>query len=136
MAKQTSLLGELPKRVEKARARAEKIVGSAWKQTLDALPARPRKAVKDVAAQLERATTDFRRRRERALKEVTGALKEARARRRNLVATFEKRAAAAVKPLVARLDVASRADVDRLARRISQLERRMHVKPVKESVAA
>lgn len=136
MAKQMSLLGELPRRLQKARARVEKIVGSAWKQALDSLPPRPRKAVKEAAARLERATADFRRRGDRAFKEVAGSLKEARLRRKNLVATLEKRAIAAVKPLVARLDVASRADVDRLSRRITQLERRLHAKPVKESVAA
>ena len=129
MAKQSSLLGGLPKRAEKARARAEKMLRSAWKQALDALPPRPRKAVKDVTARLEKATTQLQRRRDRAFKEVN-------ARRDRLVSDVEHRAAKVVKPLVRRLDVASRADVERLSKRINQLERQMHQKPRQQPVAA
>ena len=129
MAKRASLLGELPKRVQKVRARAEKVFESAWKQALEVMPVSSRKTVKDVTAKIERRAADFQRRGERALKEIS-------ARRDRFVATVEKRAVEVVKPLVVRLDVASRSDVERLSRRIGQLERRLHVKSVKESVAA
>jgi polyhydroxyalkanoate synthesis regulator phasin len=51
------------------------------------------------------------------------------------VATVEEQAAAVVKPIVARLDVASRADIDRLSKRVSQLEKRVGAK-AKHAVAA
>jgi hypothetical protein len=130
MAKATtmSLLNGFPKRVQKARVRAEKLIGSALKQAVEALPSRPKKAFKDVTAQIEKATTDLQKRQTRALKEVT-------ARGERLVATVEKRAVAVVKPLVARLDVASRSDVERLSKRVSLLERRVGPK-ARQSVAA
>lgn len=129
MAKQTkSLFNGLPKRVQKARTRAEKLLGSAWKQALDTLPTRQRRAVKDVTARLEKATTELQRHRTRALKEVT-------AQREQLVARVEHRAAQAVKPLARIVDVASRSDVERLSKRISQLERRVQQRPKHEPVA-
>ena len=38
---------------------------------------------------------------------------------------MEKRAAKAVKPVVDRLDVATRSDVERLSKRLTQIERRL-----------
>jgi hypothetical protein len=62
-------------------------------------------------------------------------LKEVTARRDRLVATVEKQAVAVVKPIVARLDVASRSDIDRLSKRVSQLEKRVKPK-ARQAVAA
>lgn len=138
--KSTSLFEGLPKRVDKARTRAEKIIGSALKQAVEALPSQPRKALKDATAQFEKVTAAVQKRQARALKDVTAqigqvasavqkrqarVLKEVTARRDRLVATVEKQAVAVVKPIVARLDVASRADVNRLSKRVAQLEKRV-----------
>ena len=149
-SKSTSLFEELPKRVDQARTRAEKLIGSAWKQAVEALPSQPRKALKDATAQLEKVTLAVQKRQARALKDVTTqigqvtaavqkrqkrVLKEVTARRDRLVATVEKQAVAVVRPIVARLDVASRSDVARLSKRISQLEKRVGGKS-KQAVAA
>ena len=149
-AKSTSLFETFPKRVDKARTRAEKLIGSAWKQAVEALPTQPRKALKDATAQIEKVTVAVQKRQARALKDVTAqigqvtaavqkrqkrVLKEVTARRDRLVATVEKQAVAVVKPIVARLDVASRTDVDRLSKRVSQLEKRVGSK-AKHAVAA
>lgn len=148
--KSTSLFEAFPKRVDKARSRAEKLIGSALKQAVEALPSQPRKALKDATAQLEKVTVAVQKRQARAFKDVTAriesvttavqkrqkrVLKEVTARRDRLVATVEKQAVAVVKPIVARLDVASRTDVDRLSKRVSQLEKRVGGR-AKQAVAA
>lgn len=148
--KRTSVFEGIPKRVDKARTRAEKLIGSAWKQAVEALPTQPRKVLKDATAQLEKVTVAVQKRQARALKDVTAqieqvaaavqkrqkrVLKEVTARRDRFVATVEKQAVAVVKPIVARLDVASRTDVDRLSKRVALLERRVTPKS-KQAVAA
>lgn len=117
-ARKRTILGDLPKRFEKAQTRAEKAINRTWKAALDLLPATPRKTVKSFGTRVEKAAKGFDRRRRQALKRVDS-------RRKNLVSDLEKRATGAVKPLVDRLDVASRRDVERLNRRIAQLERRV-----------
>src|SRR3990172_5197893 len=116
--RQIPFLGELPKRVDQAQARVEKTLRRAWKATLDALPMRTRKAVRDLTRRVEKTTSDLDRRRKKALKTV-----ETRGRR--LVADIEQRATSAGKSVVERLDLASRHDLERLNRRVTQLERRV-----------
>lgn len=113
-AKSTSILGQWPKQVDRTRVRAEKLA----KRALDLLPKNSRKMVKDVTSRVEKATRDLQRRSERAMK-------DAEAQRKKLVSAVERGAADVVKPLVDRLDIASRADVNRLSRRIAQLERKV-----------
>ena len=120
---------DLPKRVEKIRTRAEEMIGRAWRETLALLPPRPRKAVKDAVARVEKAAAELERRRERAVKAVER-------QRKDLVARVEHRAVGAVKPLVHRLEVASRHDVEMLSRRLSRIEHRLARQPKRERAAA
>jgi len=112
-----SLLGTLPKRVDEVVSRAEKLLSETWDQALDLLPSGPRKTVKDVSARVAKARADLRKR-------GRAALTRADARRERLVATIEKRAAQAIRPIAHRLDVPTRSDLDVLRKRLTQLERR------------
>ena len=123
----TSVFGALPKQVDELVGRAEKLIGQTWDQALDLLPAGPRKTVKDVSARVAKVRTDLR-------KQGRAALTRADARREKLVATIEKQAAQVIRPIVRGLDVATRADLDALRKRLTQLERR--IEQTKERVAA
>ena len=121
--KQTpGLLRGLPKQVDRVQADIEKTLRRTWKRTLSALPTRTQKAVKNLTRQVEKQAADLERRRKRAIK-------TAETRRKRLIAEVEARATKTGKSVVERLDLVSRNDLDRLSRRIAQLERRVRVKP-------
>lgn len=108
----------LPKRAERLRSQAEKAVERSWDRALEVLPASQKKAVKELPKRVEKLARDLERRRDQTLKRVE-------ARRKRLVSDFENRAFNTLKPFVQRLDVATRSDVERLSRRIGQLERKL-----------
>jgi len=115
------VLARLPKQLETARHDAEKAARRMWNEAVDLLPAAPRKAVRRFTHELEKTTKDLRRRVERARADV-----EKRGERLVKVAT--KQAEKAFTPVVHRLDVASRSDVDRLRKRVTALERRIEAR--------
>jgi polyhydroxyalkanoate synthesis regulator phasin len=125
---ETLVTRDLPKQLRQARTRTEKLVNRTWKQALELLPAGPRKRVKTAAARVEKRATDLQKRGE-------WTLKNARKQGENLVSRVETRAVEAMKPIVRRLDIASHNDIERLSRRVAQLERRFSRKP-KHAVAA
>jgi hypothetical protein len=112
-------LDRLEKQVEKARARAEKIAKRTWNDTLELLPTSQQKAIRTATARIEKATRDLQRRSEKAIRDIN-------ARGKKIMAEMERRAANAAKPIIERLDVATRADIERLSRRVAQIERKLH----------
>lgn len=137
---ETMVRRDLPKQLRQARTRTEKLVNRTWKQALDLLPAGPRKRVKSAVARVDKAATNLQKRVDKATtrfqKRSERALKNARKRGESLVDRVETRAVEAVKPIVSRLDIASRHDVERLSRRVAQLERRVPRKPKTRQHAA
>ncbi len=117
-SKKRSVFGTLPKAVDEVVGRAEKLLSETWDQALDLLPPRPRKTVKDVSARVAKARIELRKQGQAVLKRVD-------ARRGRIVATIEKQAQQALKPIVRTLDVASRAELESLRKRLTQLERRI-----------
>jgi hypothetical protein len=117
------------KQLRQARTRTEKLATKTWKQALDLLPTGPRKRVKSTVANVEKTAADLQKRSERALK-------NARKQGEKLVNRIESAAVEAVKPIVSRLDIASRNDVERLSRRVAQIERRFSRKPKQPKQAA
>jgi exonuclease VII large subunit len=117
------------KQLRQARTRTEKLATKTWKQALDLLPTGPRNRVKSTVANVEKTAANLQKRSERVLK-------NARKRGENLVNRIESAAVEAVKPIVSRLDIASRNDVERLSRRVAQIERRIPRKPKQSKHAA
>jgi polyhydroxyalkanoate synthesis regulator phasin len=111
-------LAALPKQLRTVRHDIERAARRAWKEAVDALPAAPRKAVRNLVQEFERATAQVRKRVKKTRADV-----EARGER--LVDTVTERAEKVLNPMVRRLDVASRSDVDRLRKRIAALEKRI-----------
>jgi polyhydroxyalkanoate synthesis regulator phasin len=108
----------LPRRVAELRRTLEKRVRKGWEEATGMLPPAPRKAVKRMTADVERLRHDLMKRGEKV---VT----EARKRAERAGADLQKRVERAVTPLASRLDVASRGDVERLRKRVHELERRI-----------
>jgi polyhydroxyalkanoate synthesis regulator phasin len=147
--KKTTRREALGRRLERVRMEAERTIGRGYRATLELLPVGPRKAVKELASQVEAASEDLTKRGQKALKAVVKQRKtllgrvekavRALERRRDravatverqgtkLAATFEERAAQAIKPVVRRLDIATASDVERLSKRLTQLERKLAI---------
>jgi len=140
----------LVKRLGKVQAQAERALTRGYHATLDLLPDGPRKAVKQVTHQLEAQAGELSRRSQKALGEVEkrsqvliGRVEKAvrtvgrrgervlaavDTRRANLLATLERRVADAVRPVAHGLDLATLSDLERLSRRLTQLERKRTLK--------
>ena len=111
----------LPKRMGELRRTIEKEASKRWEEATELLPPAPRKAVKRLTANVDRVRHDLVKRGDKFATDV-------RKRAERLGTDFQKRFEGVVTPLTHRLDVASRADVDRLRKRLHELERRMESK--------
>jgi polyhydroxyalkanoate synthesis regulator phasin len=108
----------MPKRLSELRQTAQKRIRKQWEETVDMLPAVPRKALKRLTANVDRARRDLSKSGERVVA-------NARKRAERLAGDVQKRLGSTIEPLITRLDVASRKDIERLQRRLHDLERRV-----------
>ncbi len=116
--KPESWMKALPRRVNELQRTAEKRMRKTWERVVESLPPAPRKAVKQLTTRVERTRHDLRKRGDKAIGDL-------RKRAENLTAEVGKRIEKTVAPMTRRLDVASRAEVDRLHKRLHDLERRI-----------
>lgn len=119
----------LPVSLRDVQHRANTVLRDARKRVDAMLPAGPRKEIARIEARVSRLQKDV----EKAGKQ---ARKRFETRSRRLLTTAEKRVAAVVKPIVTRLDLASKGDVDKLRKRIGDLERKVHEAVRTHTVAA
>jgi BMFP domain-containing protein YqiC len=108
----------MPKRLSELQRTAQKRIRKQWESTVDMLPPVPRKALKRLTANVDRAGQDLRKSGERVVA-------DARKRAQRLTGGVQKRLESTIEPLITRLDVASRKDIERLQRRLHDLERRV-----------
>jgi hypothetical protein len=92
-----SVLREVPKRVGKVQAEAEKVLSRGYSATLKALPAGPRKAVKDLTGQLEATADTLTKRGKRTLSVVEKSGKTFATRVERAMSDLDKRRAALLK---------------------------------------
>lgn len=109
----------MPKRLSELGETAGKRIRKQWNETVEMLPPVPRKALKRLTANVDRARHDLRKSGDRVVA-------DARKRAKRLADEVQKRLESTIEPLISRLDVASRKDIDRLQRRLHELERRVH----------
>ncbi len=109
----------MPKRLAEMRKTARQRMRKGWEETMEMLPPVPRKALKRLTANVDRARHDL-------LKSGDRVVADARKRAERLAGEVQKRFESTIEPLMTRLDVASRKDIDRLQRRLHELERRVH----------
>ena len=108
----------LPRRINELQRRVEKRVRQGWDEAIELLPPAPRKAAQRLTANVERARHDLR-------KQADQLVADARKRAERLSGEVQKRVEDVVAPLTSRLDVASRTEVERLRKRVHELERRI-----------
>ncbi|MFQ5666165.1 MAG: phasin family protein [Candidatus Binatia bacterium] len=113
-SRQTTLVG----RVNELQRTVERRMRKRFSEATNLLPPAPRKALERWTANLDRTRRDLRKRTDRL---VT----DARTRAERVGGEVQDRIGDAVKPLTSRLDVASRSEVDRLRKRVHELERRV-----------
>ena len=124
---QTSrVLSRLQDNMKRLQRDAEALLSRTRKQATSLISRDQKRALDRLFSQAQRLRTDLEKRAQRASKDV-----ESRAER--FLSTLEKEAAKRLGPLLRRLDVPSRQEVQGLSRRIGQLERR--VRPGRKSVA-
>jgi len=109
----------MPKRLSELGETARKRIRKQWNETIEMLPPVPRKALKRLTANVDQARHDLRKSGDRVVA-------SARKRAERLADEAQKRLEGTIGPLMNRLDVASRKDMDRLQRRLHELERRIH----------
>lgn len=155
--KKTTRRVAVPKRFERVQAEAERAISRGYKATLELLPAGPRKAVKEFTSQIETTAEELSKRGQRALKvaakrrkALLGSVEKAvralgrrgerarataETRGTTLAATVEQAAADFVRPLARRLDIAALSEVERLSKRMAQLERKLGNGPRRAAAA-
>lgn len=113
----TQILSRLQNNMKRLQRDAEGLLGRTRKQATQLISRDQRRALDRLFSQAKKLRTDLEKRAERASKEV-----EARAQR--FLSTLEKETAKRVAPLLKRLDLPSRKEIEALSRRIGQLEKR------------
>ena len=108
----------MPKRLSELSETAGKRIRKQWNETVEMLPPVPRKALKRLSANVDRARRDLR-------KSGELVVADARKRAQRLAGDVQKRLESTIEPFITRLDVASRKDIERLQRRLHDLERRV-----------
>jgi hypothetical protein len=112
----TMSLAGLQERMGRLQKDAEALLRRTQKQAASLISKDQRKALDRLLGQATRLRDDMEKRAERAAKDL-----EARAERVRL--TLEKEVSKRIEPLLRRLDVPSRKDLQSLVRRVNQLER-------------
>jgi predicted RNA-binding protein Jag len=126
------------KAVKETTARIEKVATDLDKRRAEAVKLVERRR-KEITGRIEKERKALTGRIAKERKALTGRIakqsRELTKTGRELASQIEKSAVGIVKPIVERLDVASRSDVERLSKRISTLEQRLGRKP-KHAAAA
>ena len=112
----TNPLGTLQNRMTKLQKDAEVLLRRTQKQAASLITKDQRKALDRLLGQATRLRDDLEKRAERAAKDL-----EARAERVRL--TLEKEVSKRIDPLLRRLDLPSRKEIQALTRRVAQLEK-------------
>ena len=154
-AKKQTVIEEVSDAFEGAVDQAEKALNRGWEVAFEVLPERAEKLVRDFTKRTRKVSSDLEKRRKQALKrlektvgdvEKQGKRITSRAEKRigdvvslfekridSVVSTVEKNVAGAVRPVAERLDIASRAELTTVKRRLTAIEKSIGTKATKKS---
>ena len=104
--------------LKRVQAEGERVVGRIRKDAGELLSTNRQKAVQDLLKQAQKLRGDLQKRAERAVKDL-----EERGQR--IVALIEKQAEKGVEPIVRGLNLPTRDEVEKLKKRMAQLEKRL-----------
>ncbi|MBI3783655.1 MAG: phasin family protein [Deltaproteobacteria bacterium] len=119
----TQVLDRLQQNIRQLQRDAESIVGRTSRQATQLISRDQKRALERMLDQAQKLRTDLEKRAQRASKDL-----ESRAER--FLGTLEKETTKRLVPLLRRLDLPSRQEVNTLARRLGQLERRLRAAEV------
>jgi polyhydroxyalkanoate synthesis regulator phasin len=114
----TQILTRLQSNMKRLQRDAEGLLGRTRKQATQLISRDQRRALDRLFSQAKKLRTDLEKRAERASKNV-----ESRAEQ--FLSTLEKETSKRLSPILKRLDLPSRKDIEALSRRIGQLEKRV-----------
>jgi len=104
--------------LKRVQTEGERVVGRIRKDAGELLSKNRQKAVEDLLAQAQKLRGDFQKRAERAVKDL-----EERGQR--IVAIIEKQAGKGVEPIIRGLNLPTRDELEKLKKRMAQLEKRL-----------
>lgn len=113
----TQILSRLQSNMKRLQRDAEGLLGRTRKQATQLISRDQRRALDRILSQAKKLRVDLEKRAERASKNV-----ESRAEQ--FLSTLERETTKRLAPLLKRLDLPSRKEIDALSRRIGQLEKR------------
>ena len=114
------ILSRLQGNMKRLQREAEGLLGRTRKQATQLISRDQRRALDRLFSQAKKLRTDLEKRAERASKSV-----ESRAEQ--FISTLEKETSKRLAPILKRLDLPSRKELDALSRRMGQLEKRVRV---------
>ncbi len=117
-AEASQILSRLQSNMKRLQRDAQGLLGRTRKQATQLISRDQRRALDRILSRAKKLRTDLEKRAERASRTV-----ESRAER--LLSTLEKETAKRLAPIVKRLDLPSRREVEALSRRIGHLEKQM-----------
>lgn len=127
--KQQSRSAIVGQRVTELQKAVQKQVEKGLERGMELLPPAWRKTVKRYTNEVDRTRRELRKRGERV---AVNARKTAE----DLVGQAEKAVAGALEPMTRRLDLPTRGEVERLRKRLEQVERRLHSQAGQSSAVA
>ncbi len=104
--------------IKRVQAEGERVVGQIRKDAGTLLSKNRQKAVQDLLAQAQKIRSDIQKRAERAMKDLDE-------QRQRILALIEKQAEKSVEPIVRGLNLSTRDEVEKLKKRLTQLEKRL-----------
>jgi len=117
-AEANQILSRVQSNMKRLQREAQGLLGRTRKQATQLISRDQRRALDRILSRAKKLRTDLEKRAERASKTV-----ESRAER--LLSTLEKETARRLAPIVKRLDLPSRKEIETLSRRIGHLEKQM-----------
>ncbi|HVM96437.1 MAG TPA: phasin family protein [Candidatus Acidoferrales bacterium] len=125
----SQVLDRLQQNIRQLQRDAEAVVGRTSKQASQLITRDQKRALERMIGQAQRLRNDLEKRAQRASKDL-----ESRAER--FLGTLEKETTKRLVPLLRRLDLPSRQEVNTLVRRLGQLERRVRAAETTSSTAS
>ncbi len=111
-------LEQIQRTLKRVQTEGEGVVGRIRKDAGELLGKNRQKAVQDLLAQAQKLRGDLQKRAERAVKDLDE-------RRQQIVTAIEKQAEKGVEPIIRGLNIPTRDEVEKLKKRMAQLEKRL-----------
>jgi len=118
---QSGLAGRLQQvqtTLKRVQTEGERVVDRLRKDATDLLSKDRKRAVQDLLSQAQKLRSDLQKRAERAVRDIEE-------RGQKIVTALEKQADKSIEPIVRRLNMATREELDKLKKKVALIEKRL-----------